>query len=237
MKVLVGLIPAFALAMLSGGAPQDDDSYRVADITDSSGVTTHVAGLHYCFEEEEGSEVYINKYDQFFVQRGEALIDVLFKNVARIVFMGGMEEKGGRSMRKARILTRSGNEVDAHVVGHPGCFIKGRVDLGEFRVDLDKIEKMEFLRGDAPLAPGFETRLAPEAEAPEEALSLMLEADGTLRAAGQKEEPDAGALKKSLSRSACTVYLKTEADVPYAVFRSTLKMLREAGARCIYLGP
>ena len=62
------------------------------EIMDRSDVVTSVSELKYCYEEKEGSEIYINKYDNFFVRKGEAVIRVDFKNIQSVIFDGPMME-------------------------------------------------------------------------------------------------------------------------------------------------
>jgi hypothetical protein len=214
-----------------------DDPARIADVMDTSETASRVSGLHYCYEESEGNELYINKYDWFFVQRGEAVITVAFEDLARITFEKGIKEEKGRSFREAVILMRSGKTVNALILCHPGSFIKGRVDLGEFRLDMEKIDTMNFLHGIAPKPAGFLTRVFPKAETPGGALPLTLTAAGDLKIEGRVVKPQTEALKKELSQARYTVFLRAEPHLPYSVLVKHLKRLQEAGVQSVFLGP
>ena len=236
MRTLLALTALVASAVFGAPVP-DDDTSRVADIRDDTGTTTHVSGLHYCYEEPEGGEVYINKYDNFFVQRGEAVIQVYFENMDAISFDSPVKEKAGRRWREATVRTRSGKHVEVDLICHPGCFIKGNVDLGEFHLDLEKVKEMVFDRKTAQKPRGFETRLISRAETPEGTMAVLLFADGSLKIEGRDGEATLDTLKKDLSQSGYTVFIRAEAQVPYSVLRKSLEILRDAGAKSILLGP
>ncbi|MHC4945896.1 MAG: hypothetical protein ACYTG7_23020 [Planctomycetota bacterium] len=213
----------------------DEDPFRAADVTDTSGTLTHVLGLHYCYEEQEGDSIYINKYDEFFVQRGEAIIRVMFKDLTRVKFLGAVEEKGDKRVRKARILTRAGNEVEAEILCHPGSFIKGRMALGEFSLDMDKINEMVFPSEVPEPEKGLEIILLKEDRAPEKAVRLALSKDGILGMDGRDRMPDDEKLGAEISSNGCNVVLEVAAQVPYNVLAQKLRGLENLGARRVYL--
>jgi hypothetical protein len=236
MKPIHASILLVCAVLFAGPAPTDDPS-RVADIADPSGTVTRVTGLHYCYEEEEGDELFINKFDNFFIRRGEAVIQADFQNLARVEFLEKAEDRADKHTRKARILTRAGNEVEGEILCHGNAYIKGNVALGEFRLDMDKIQFMEFALGADAEPRGFETHLFPKAESPGGALPLILAADGSLTREGDEEPLDADSLKKALAPFKHKVFLRVDPRLPYATLRQHLHQLQEAGARCILLGP
>ncbi len=236
MRVLFALLTLIAPGLLLSSAP-DKSLTRIADVKDRSGTVTRVSGLHYCFEESEGEEVYINKYDNFFVRRGDAVIQVYFESLNAIIFTDTVEQKEGKGLRKAVFHTASGKQVEADVICHPGCFISGHVDLGDFRLDLERVKEMHFVRDKADAPAGFEIRLYPGAETPGGVLPVMLFMDGTFRIEGKDGSPTVGALKKALSKNNYQAFIRAEAQVPYRSLRSAFKLLQEAGARSILLGP
>lgn len=213
----------------------DEDPFRVADLTDCTGTVTRVAGLHYCYEEAEGDAVYINKYDEFFVQRGEAVIRVLFKDLLRVEFLGDSETSGDRNLRKARFYTRSGKEVEAQVLCHPGCFIKGRMDLGEFTLELDKVDKLVF--PEAPFVENtkMEILLAARGSLPAEAARIELSDSGLELQAADGQALDGNELKNEIAAADHVVVLSVQEKVSSVVLIENLSVLEKAGARTLYL--
>jgi hypothetical protein len=215
----------------------DEDPFRAADITDTSGTRTHVLGLHYCHEETEGDSLYINKYDEFFVQRGEALIRVLFKDLSRVVFTGPMEERGDKRVRKARIFTRSGNEVEAEILCHSGSFIQGRTPLGQFSLDMDKIREMVFPTDVSEGKKSLALHLLDSREPPEKALRLALSEAGILGLAEEAGALEGKNLEKQISSRRGIVILEIAEALPYRILAEKLREVDELGARHLYLAP
>ncbi|MFH2002671.1 MAG: hypothetical protein ABIK28_23575 [Planctomycetota bacterium] len=247
MKTAPIIATFFILTVLISASPLLGDSERVADITDSSGTVTHVSGLHYCYEEMEGDDLYVNKFDEFFVQRGEAIIRVLFEDLASVKFKGKIEEKEGKRIRKALIVTRSGKEVEAYIQCHDQCFIKGNVDLGEFRLDLSKVEKLDFLKGAEAADIGLQVLAAGEAP-PAGIICLSLQSDGTIIMNGlpNNDKPvpiELEALVPTIKNNTDIlsafkhgVFLTTQENVPCSKLLDTLKKIRKAGVRHILIG-
>ncbi len=237
MKAFLELSAALTIVLIPAASALDSDRHRVADIMDTNGTITHVTGLHYCYDDKEGEDVFVNKFDMLYVQRGEAVIKVLFENISRIEFEGAVVEKDGKLLRKAEILTRAGKRVEAFVLCHKQCYINGKVELGEFDIDLEKISWMKFSGKEAELGAFFEASLFPRAETPGGTIPLVVSEDGTVTIDGSNEETKGKTLKELLSGSGKAVFLKVEPLVPYAVFRRAVKNIRAAGAGRIILGP
>ena len=146
MRALLFGLPLLLSGVFIAQAMQDDEGRR-ADITDKKGVETFVGGLPSCYEETEDGGIFINKFDNFFVRRGDAVISVRLDSLAEVVFTGKVEETAAERLFEARIKTRAGSETVASIVCHEGGFIKGRVDLGEFQLPLESVKKLSFTGG------------------------------------------------------------------------------------------
>lgn len=213
-----------------------DHESRVADIMDQRGTLTYVTGLHYCYEEMDNGELYLTKYDEFFVKRGDAIIKVHFDSLSHLEFTGEQKKSGDSVLRSAKILTRTGKEVFAEILCHKGSFIKGKVDLGEFTIQMDKIKKMDFSSKGNP-DPEFIVKIFPRGETPGNVLALILNKDGKLTLQGETKEIPKEALKAAIKSKAYTVFIRSEADTPYAVLVKKLHLIHQAGARRVLLGP
>lgn len=237
MKPIRFLIPALFCLVVSSPARPDEDRSRVAEVTDTTGTVTRVEGLHYCYEEKEGDALYLNRFDSFFVVQGEAVIEASFRNLAELRFTGPAEERGAYRVRPAKARLRSGKEVEVRVRCRPGSFLKGELELGEFRLDMEKAARVVFLHGEGPAEPGFQVILFPRAEAPGDAAVLLFLADESIRVEGSEKPAAKEDLEEALSRTGGRVFVKAEARIPYAIFRKELYRLMRAGARTVLLGP
>jgi len=155
MKIGFCALLAMTMGLLLAAPATPDDEGLGADVTDTQGVATHVRGLHYCYEEESGEEVYITKYDNLFVQRGDAVISVRLDSLTSLEFTGKMREEKGKRLLEARIRTRSKVETTAFVICHSGGFIKADVDLGEFELPLEGVKKIIFAPPGRPSCPSL----------------------------------------------------------------------------------
>jgi len=228
---------ALLVSILMSMAPlkaSDHDS-RIADITDRSGTVTHVTGLHYCYEEEENGELYINKYDEFYVKRGDAIIKAPFENLAYLEFQGKVKTEGDFIVRDAFIITRAGKELNVMIVRHKGSFIKGNVELGEFNIDLDKIVKMDF-SGGKNNKPQFATRIIPKGETPAHAFALLVNQDGTMVVEGAKEAPKGKDLKEAIKGKGYVVFMRCKGLAPHTALLKALITVQKAGAKMVLLG-
>lgn len=228
----------FALALLIAPAffaPFEDEGepWMVADVKDYTGTVTRVSGLNYCYEEPEGDKVYINKHDNFFVQRGEAVIKVNFTNIASVTFQKGVIEDSERCVRKAVIRTRSGKQYDTTIICHPNCFLQGDVELGEFRLDFERVETMIFPGESNSKPAGFEARLSIDEKTSEGMLSVMLLADGAIRIEGNMSISSRDHLAGRIKEMGYTVFVKADRDLRYPVLMGQLKRLEDAGARTV----
>ena len=244
MKTVPFSAPLFAAALAAGllfplspPCSADEGSGPAAEVTDASGTVTRVEGLHYCYEEEEDGALYRSRFDCFFVRKGDAVIEASFRNLQAVTFTGPARAAGTDTVRPARVRLSSGKEVEVQVRVHPGSFLAGRLELGEFRLDMDKVKRVVFPAGGGPSEPGFRVILFPRAEAPGGAAVVTFPADGTLRLEGPGKTASDRELKEGIARSRGRVFVKAEARVPYAVFRKQLERLRRAGARTVLLGP
>lgn len=235
MNILFFMVPFFLPCLTFFAAPEDSGSFAVR-VRDASGMETQVSGFRYCHEEEEGGELYLTRYEEFFIQRGEAIIKAGFDSLASVEFTGEAEVKGGKGLREALILTRSGKEVRAKVICHQGACIKGQVDLGEFSLPMEKVKKIYFSE-EGKRAPELVTRIFLKGETPGHALPLILTRDGSLFMDGGKTEAKGEALIKAVREKKNTVFLRAEKETPYAVFVKKLLVIQQAGARYIFLGP
>jgi hypothetical protein len=239
MKAALSFAILGLACLLSAGNPADpgatvvpaagDDSGRAAVVIDGHGVSTHVTGLHYCYEEDDGGEVYINKYDEFLVRRGRALIRARLDSLARIEFTGEIEEKDGERLLKARITARGSEETEASILCHEGGFLKGNVALGEFRLPMVDVRTMIFERSAAAAAPGMRCTFPQDGRAdPEEkAAVLVLDGDGKLglrTAEGIRPLPGAADLPDRL-------YLAVGPQASGSALRDALSRLAQAGVR------
>jgi hypothetical protein len=230
------ILPYSLFLLLSGliaGAVMTDDEGRRADILDAKGVTTFVRGLHYCCEEDVEGEVYISKYDNFFVRRGEAEISVRLDSLAEVEFTGKVEEAGAERLYEARIKTRRGSETVAFIVCHSGGFIKGRVELGEYRLSLDRVRKMTFTAGEGGAWSGVRC-LFPEEDAghgdTEGAVVLVLNESGLLLRDGVEfEDFDDEAPPR--------VFLKVSDGSSCSSLKRSLERLAECGVSEVVFSP
>jgi len=230
------LIIAVLFSLMTLCAYAGDHESRVADITDQTGTTTHVTGLHYCYEELDNGELYLTKYDEFFVKRGDAVIKVHFNFLSYLEFTGEQKKSGDSILRSAKILTRAGKEVFAEILCHKGAFIKGKVELGEFTIQMDKIKKMDFSSKSAP-DPEFSVKIFPKGETPGNVLALILTKDGKLTLAGETKEISKKDLKVAIKSKAYSVFIRSEANTPYSTLVKKLNLIHLAGARRVLLGP
>ena len=190
-----------------------------AEIKDASGTVARVDSINYCYEEQEGSEVYINKFDHFFVCKGEAVIRVDFDSVRSIAFEGELKDGG----RKAVIRMRSGKVYEEEVLCHEHGFLLAEMELGEYRLDMASVGEVVFLEGED--AASFEGRF----EAAETALEVRLLPDGTLGHDGE--------LKRLIRERNQTVLLKAAGKLDYSVLVGQLRALHQAGARVLLFVP
>ena len=244
MKPMLPPFPLFLAALagvlLSALAPfcfADQGRTVVAEVTDGSGTVTRVEGLHYCYEEEEGDALYRSRFDCFFVRQGEAVIEASFQNLAAVTFTGPVRKEGADTVRPARARLRSGKEVEVQVRVRGGSFLEGRLALGDFRLDMDKVKQVVFLHVEEPAGPGFQVILFPRAEVPGGAAGVIFFADESIKTEGSEKAATDKDLKEALSRAEGRVFVKAEARIPYAIFRKQLERLRKAGARTVLLGP
>jgi len=231
MKLLLCGAVLLVSSVFVAGAMTDDEGRR-ADILDSKGVTTFVRGLHYCHEEEVEGEVYITKYDNFFVRRGEAVISVRLDSLAEVEFTGEIEEAGAERLFEARIKTRRGSETVASIVCHRGGFIKGNVELGELQLPLERVRKMTFTPGGSGTWSGLRC-LFPEEKAggvPEGSVALALDGGGRLLRDGVE-------LDGFADDAPVRVFLDVSADAACRDLRQSLKWLAERGVSEVVLSP
>jgi len=228
------LVIASVLFFIVGpGTFAADDRGRRADIVDSTGTRTFVTGLHYCYEEEVGEDLFVNKYDDLFVRRGAATIRVRLDSLAQIDFTGKKEQEGDLSLFEARIRTRTGSESVASVVCHPGGFIKGNIDLGEFQLPLDKVKTMVFPTGTEAARRTVRCVVCDDADqVPEGAIAIALDRSGklTLRQGAGSKPLDASTELKSKR-----IVLDVDESVTYPVLRRTLGALAQAGVAEVVL--
>jgi len=235
MKIWIPILALAVLAPLIGASRPTGDDRPSAHVVDSKGVSTFVTGLQYCFEEEEEGELYETKHDDLFVRRGDALIRVGLDSVVRVNFTGRIERDGEERLFEARITTRRGGEVTADLLCHRSGFIKGCAELGEFRIDLERIASLTF-DGDHQLAPPSVRCILPDAQdsTPSPAPSrIRLDADGRiLGLEGETEGAGSGAERAAPRR----VLLDVDGGVSYAMLRSALRRLADRGIEEVVLG-
>lgn len=194
------------------------------EIKDVSEVTTRVSDLKYCYEEQEGTDVFVTRLDSFLVRKGEAVIRVDFTKLSSVSFMSEMADKDGVRVRKASIRMRTGKTFEEEILCHPTCFLSGDLDLGTYRLDMAKVKEMVFDLNETPAT--FKGCLVSKGTPNEAALSVLLRADGTI-----DFSRDSTQLERLIATHDFTVSLKAEEDLRYSTFIFQLKRLQEAGAR------
>ncbi len=198
---------------------------------------THVTGLHYCYEEEVGEDLFLNKYDDFFVRRGEAVIRVRLDSLSRVEFTGEKREKRDETLLEARIRTDRGSAATAWIVCHRGGFLKGDLDLGEFRLGLKDVKTMVFPAGERMARSAFRCRLPDDKEEgkrPSGAVNLVLGQDGVLRKGGRDSRD---AVEDFSGPPAKNVYLEIAPEVPFRKARGVLKKLAQWGVGEVVIAP
>lgn len=227
-------IAAVLFPGLLGAFGFSDDQGRRAFVEDANGVTNYVTGLHYCYEEEDDGELFLNKYDDIFVRRGKAMIRVRFDSLTELEFLGKVRQDGRERLMEARLRTKDGSEAVAEVVCHQGGFIKGNVDLGELNIALGDIRKMVFNKGpDSPHCALLCHLAGKGAKAPAGAVTLSVEEDGKLQDSGGSEMSVADLKRKRGS----VFFLEAAADLRYETMRAVLERIEKSGAREVVLAP
>lgn len=231
----------FFVLTLPCAAPLYTDTCGNVEITDSTGTTTGLSDLRYCFEETEGDEVYINKFEEFFVRRGAAVIRVKFSDLKCVVFKGPSStsndpESRGRVQRKACFIMKSGKEVDASLLCHDGCFLQGNHDLGELTVAIDDVKKIDFATQGQKAIPSLKIKFfTKDQKPPPQVVTLCCDADGALRFLDGDETITKAMLEKALARMKGCVVLETREEILSSALKKALKTLQDTGAVCVWM--
>ncbi len=218
--------------VLLGAFVLSDDQGRRAFIEDENGVTFFATGLHYCFKEEEGEDLFLNKYDDLFVRRGKAEIRVRLDSLAELEFLGKTRQDGAVKLLEARLVTKDGREAKGEVVCHQGGFITGQVDLGDMTIELGDIRKMVFNKGpDTPHSALLCHLAGKDAPLPARAVKLDVGEAGKLI---DERGSEVGLADLKAMRGSIFV-LRAASGLRYETMRSVLELIEKSGAREIIL--